>query len=78
MNILKKAKFFLVALSVFLYIIPNSWAKDYQNGSILVETPWSRATPQGAKVAGGYMHIYNKGHEEDALVSVSSPLLSPR
>ena len=36
-------------------------------GTIVVETPWSRATPGGAKVAGGYMRITNTGSEADRL-----------
>jgi copper(I)-binding protein len=34
----------------------------------VVEAPWSRATPGGAKVAGGYMKITNNGKEADRLV----------
>ena len=38
-----------------------------------VEQPWTRATPPGAKVAGGYMVIRNNGSAPDRLVSASSP-----
>jgi len=38
-----------------------------------VEHPWARATPPGAKVAGGYLLIRNPGASPDRLVSVSSP-----
>ncbi len=40
----------------------------YRIGAITVEQPWSRATPGGAKVAGGYMRITNAGTEPDRLV----------
>lgn len=37
-------------------------------GSLLVEAPWTRATPGGAKVGGGYMRIVNRGSEPDRLI----------
>ncbi len=39
---------------------------------VQIEKPWARATPPGAKVAGGYMTIRNAG-AADKLVSASSP-----
>jgi copper(I)-binding protein len=44
----------------------------YRVGPIVVEAPWSRATPGGAKVAGGYMRITNTGSEPDRLVGGST------
>jgi copper(I)-binding protein len=40
----------------------------YRVGPLVVAAPWSRATPGGAKVAGGYMRITNTGTEPDRLV----------
>ena len=37
-------------------------------GSLVIEQPWTRATPGGAKVAGGYLKITNTGSEPDRLV----------
>jgi len=39
----------------------------------LIEKPFSRATPAGAKVGVGYMTITNKSATADRLVSASSP-----
>ncbi|OCK53504.1 copper chaperone PCu(A)C [Bradyrhizobium sp. LMTR 3] len=39
---------------------------------ITVREAWSRATPKGAKVAGGYLTIENRGVEPDRLLSASS------
>jgi copper(I)-binding protein len=39
-----------------------------------IATPWLRATPGGAKVAGGYVSIANKGSEPDRLMSASIPV----
>jgi uncharacterized protein YcnI len=37
-------------------------------GPIAVEAAWSRATPGGARVGGGYMRIVNRGAEPDRLI----------
>jgi len=42
-------------------------------GDIVVETPWTRATPGGAKIAGGYLKITNNGKAAERLVSATSP-----
>jgi copper(I)-binding protein len=44
---------------------------SFKTGDITVETPWLRATPKGAKVAGGYMTITNHGKEADRFVGGS-------
>lgn len=41
-------------------------------GTLTIEQPWSRATPGGARVAGGYVRITNTGTEPDRLVSGTS------
>ena len=43
-------------------------------GDLSIEQPWMRATPAGAKVAGGYVRVTNTGKEPDRLVSVAIPL----
>jgi len=40
---------------------------------IAVEQPWIRATPGGAKVAGGFMTITNTGTEADRLIGGTLP-----
>jgi hypothetical protein len=47
-------------------------AEDYSAGAIKIEAPWMRATPVGAKVAGGYAKLTNTGSEVDRLVGGSS------
>jgi copper(I)-binding protein len=46
----------------------TAWASDYKVGSLEIDQPWSRATPKGAKVAGGYLKITNTGSTSDRLV----------
>jgi copper(I)-binding protein len=46
-------------------------AHDYKAGSLEIKHPWSRATPKGATVAGGYMSIVNAGGAPDRLIGGS-------
>jgi copper(I)-binding protein len=49
-------------------------ADDYQVKMLRISNPFARATPPGAKVAGAFMSIENRGKEADRLVSASSPV----
>ncbi|QPC95076.1 copper chaperone PCu(A)C [Mesorhizobium sp. INR15] len=49
-------------------------AHEFKVGDLEIGHPWSRATPAGAKVAGGYFTITNKGSTADRLVSISSDI----
>jgi periplasmic copper chaperone A len=48
-----------------------SQAHDYKAGSLEIKHPWSRATPKGATVAGGYLSIVNTGSAPDRLIGGS-------
>lgn len=54
-------------------LAPAALAHDYKAGPLMIGHPWSRATPAGAKVGGGYLSIENTGATADRLVSVSVP-----
>ena len=43
---------------------------------IAVSQAWSRATPNGAKIAGGYLRIENRGTQPDRLLSESGAAAS--
>ena len=43
-------------------------------GDLSIETPWMRATPGGATVAGGYVRITNTGTQPDRLTGATIPL----
>jgi copper(I)-binding protein len=47
-------------------------AHDYKAGPLQIQHPWSRATPKGATVAGGYMKIVNTGTTPDRLIGGST------
>lgn len=49
-------------------------AQDYTAGALKIEQPWTRATPAGAKVAGGYVAVTNTGAASDRLLGGSSEI----
>jgi copper(I)-binding protein len=54
-------------------VTPPAVIKD--NG-LEITLPWLRATPGGAKVAGGYLTLANTGKEPDHLLSAKIPIAS--
>ena len=44
---------------------------DVKAGDLVISQGWSRATPGGAKVGGGYLTIENQGSAPDRLIAVS-------
>ncbi|KUO53874.1 MAG: hypothetical protein APF80_16920 [Alphaproteobacteria bacterium BRH_c36] len=44
------------------------------HAGLSVDKPWTRATPPGAKVAGGFLTITNSGKEPDRLIGASFAL----
>jgi uncharacterized protein YcnI/copper(I)-binding protein len=46
----------------------SAGADTFKVGDITVEAPWTRATPGGAKVAGGYLKVTNNGTAADKLL----------
>ena len=60
---------FAAALSIWT---GGAIAQDYSAGTMQISRPWTRVTPKGATVAGGYMTISNKGSAPDRLVGGSS------
>jgi len=49
-------------------------AHAQEAGAIRVDSPWARATPPGAKVAGGFATITNGGDRPDRLVSATADI----
>ena len=47
-------------------------AQEIKVGDLVIEQPWSRATPAGAKVGAGYLAIKNTGQAPDRLVGGST------
>jgi periplasmic copper chaperone A len=47
-------------------------AQEVKAGDLVISQAWSRATPGGAKIGGGYLTIENKGSTPDRLVGGSA------
>jgi Uncharacterized protein conserved in bacteria len=46
-------------------------AEEFKAGDLVITQAWSRATPGGAKIGGGYLTIENKGTVADRLMGGS-------
>ena len=46
-------------------------AEEVKAGDLVITQVWSRATPGGAKVAGGFLTVENKGSAPDRLIGGS-------
>lgn len=44
----------------------------YKIGDLIVVSPWTRATPGGAKIAGGYLKVTNNGTSADRLTGATT------
>ncbi|MCK1540611.1 copper chaperone PCu(A)C [Bradyrhizobium sp. 147] len=71
---MKKVKQTLLTIALLLGGCAVASADDVKAGDLVISQAWSRATPGGAKVAGGYLTIENKGAAADRLVSASADL----
>ena len=59
------------ALVSALFAAP-ALAQEVKAGDLVITQAWSRATPGGAKVGGGYLTIENKGSAPDRLTGGST------
>lgn len=63
----------LAGIGLTLAIAMPAASHEFKAGDIEIVHPWSRATPDGAKVAAGYVKLVNKG-AADRLVAVSGEI----
>src|SRR5665213_2224605 len=61
--------FFVVLLSA----APGR-AQEVKAGDLVITRAWARATPNGAKIGGGYLTIENKGSAPDRLIGGSAEI----
>ena len=66
-----KSRSFVAAL-LLSFVASAAPAHDFQVGPLVINHPWSRATPKDAPVAGGYLKITNTGTTPDRLIGGSS------
>jgi copper(I)-binding protein len=62
-----------VLATLVIATAPPVDAAEVKAGTLVIDSPWTRATPGGAKVAGGYMTISNTGAAHDRLIGGSFP-----
>ena len=58
----------IACATVLAYFLAPALAQEVKAGDLVITQAWSRATPGGAKVAGGYLTIQNKGSAADRLI----------
>jgi len=46
----------------------HATAVEFKINSLVIESPWTRATPKGANIGGGYLDIKNNGTAPDRLL----------
>lgn len=63
-----------IAAALIAAAVTAAPAHEFKAGDIEIVHPWSRATPEGAKVAAGYLTLKNDGAEPDRLVSVGGAI----
>jgi periplasmic copper chaperone A len=61
----------LLAATLAASLTAPAFAHEYKLGAMKIVHPWTRATPGGAKVAGGYLTLTNTGTAPDRLVGGS-------
>lgn len=62
------------AASLLVFAVTTANAHDYKIGQLEITHPWTRATPKGAAVAGGYLKVKNTGTVSDRLIGGSVPV----
>jgi|SRR4029077_16445062 copper(I)-binding protein len=67
-----KAATLAVAALTFGPGTPFAQVAEYGAGNIKIVAPWTRATPESAKVGGGFMTLTNAGNEPDRLIGGST------
>jgi copper(I)-binding protein len=64
----------ITAIAVACFSALPARAQEVKAGDLVISQAWSRATPGGAKIGGGYLTIANKGSAPDRLVGGSAEI----
>lgn len=62
------------ALAVLFLTSQSLFAHGFKAGDIEIVHPWSRETPDGARVAAGYVVLKNAGNQPDRLLAASGEI----
>jgi hypothetical protein len=55
-------------------LVAPARADEVKAGDLVITQAWTRATPKGAKIGGGYLTIENKGTTPDRLIGGSADI----
>jgi copper(I)-binding protein len=64
----------IVTLLLALYVASGARAQTSAASTIVVDQPFSRATPKGAMTGAAYMTLINNGTSADRLVGATTPV----
>ena len=62
---------FFASTALLALLVGSAQAQEVKAGDLVITQPWSRATPGGAKIGGGFLTIENKGAVPDRLIGVA-------
>jgi hypothetical protein len=62
---------FAIVLALLAGAAASAQAHEFKVGPLVIGHPWSRQTPGGAKIGGGYLTVTNTGTETDRLLGGS-------
>ncbi len=71
-----KPALFLIAAVLAVWAVVPAQADDVTAGALKISAAWTRATPKGASVGGGYLKITNSGTTPDRLTGGSTDVAS--
>jgi copper(I)-binding protein len=60
------------AVLVSYVLVAPAHGQEVKAGDLVITQAWTRATPNGAKIGGGYLTIENKGSAPDRLIGGST------
>ena len=60
-----------IGAAILVLMTSGARPADYMLGPLEIRTPWTRATPKGATIGGGYIEIKNNGTAPDKLLNGS-------
>ena len=66
--------YLMSALLLALFVSGQVHAQNTSQNSIVVEHPWARATPTGAKTGAAYLTLINNDSSSDRLLSATTPV----
>jgi copper(I)-binding protein len=73
-DVIMRKHLLLLAGLAMLAAAGTAQAQEYKLGNIMISHPWTRPTPESAKVGAAYLSLENRGNDADTLVSATSPV----